>query len=63
MKTSITPQEAISKAGTVADLARLLNVSRQVVHNWQKRGQVPAASIIRLMEARPEWFKEKGKKT
>ena len=63
MKTSITPQEAIANAGTIAELARVLNVSRQVVQNWKKRGQVPPASVLKLMETRPEWFKQKGKKS
>jgi DNA-binding transcriptional regulator YdaS (Cro superfamily) len=60
MQTTITPKEAVSRAGKAADLARLLGYSPARVGNWVARGSIPPESILKLMQLRPEWFK-KGK--
>lgn len=35
-------EKAIQHVGTQADLARAIGVVQQVVHNWLRRGNVPA---------------------
>ncbi len=49
-------QKAIELAGSQSKLARILGVSRAVVHSWTKRS-LPEMRIWQLKVLRPEWFK------
>ncbi len=48
-------QEAIQKAGSAAELAKLLGITRQAISLWGD--QVPMARVWQLKALRPEWFK------
>ena len=41
---------AIQEAGSLAELARRLNVSQQRVYNWKKRG-IPGRMVIAIERA------------
>jgi hypothetical protein len=45
---------AIGKAGSKANLARLLGVSRAAVTHWKK---LPNGRLYQLQVTQPEWFK------
>jgi len=49
----MTKQQAIQLAGSQANLARLLGISRGAVWLWET---IPQARIWQLMLMRPEWF-------
>ena len=49
----LTKQQAIQLAGSQANLARLLGISRGAVWLWET---IPQARIWQLMLMRPEWF-------
>jgi biotin operon repressor len=49
----MTKQEAIEKAGSQAELARILGVSRGAVFHWK---HIPLLRIYQLKEKKPEWF-------
>jgi len=49
----MTKQEAIEKAGSQAELARILGVTRGAVFLWKK---IPPLRIYQLKELRPYWF-------
>ena len=55
----LTPAEAISRAGSQANLARLFTpvIRRQAVNEWLRYGQIPLKRVWQLAEIRPEWFK------
>ena len=40
-----------------AEVARLLNVTRQSICNWPKDGNVPPLQAYRLQQIKPEVFK------
>ena len=46
---------AIRKAGSEADLARLLGVTRQAVSQWDA---LPPLRVYQLKELRPRWVSE-----
>jgi hypothetical protein len=46
--------QAIKLAGTSAELARLLGVSRAAISQWPET--VPPLRVYQLKELRPEWF-------
>jgi len=46
-------QKAIQLAGSASKLARLLGVTRQSVHRWEK---IPQGRIWQLRVLRPNWF-------
>jgi len=50
--------KAIALAGTQSKLARILGVSRAVVHAWKKR-KLPDMRVWQLKVIKPEWFDEK----
>ena len=50
--------KAIALAGTQSNLARILGVSRAVVHSWKKR-KLPDMRVWELKVLKPEWFDEK----
>jgi hypothetical protein len=50
----ITTAEAITKAGSITALARILGISRVAVHKWGETP--PPARMWQLMQIRPEWF-------
>jgi hypothetical protein len=59
---SMTPQEAIERAGSQAELMRLFSnagwpVSRQAVSNWLARKELPPARILQLQRLKPRWFR------
>jgi hypothetical protein len=47
---------AIEKAGSAAELARILNLSKQAVSQWGET--LPALQVYRLKELRPRWAAE-----
>jgi hypothetical protein len=49
----LTKEKAIELAGSQADLARLLGVTRSAVWQWK---EIPQGRIYQLMVLRPEWF-------
>jgi len=49
----MTKEDAIKRAGSPSELARLLGCSRQAVNNWVK---LPQGRLWQLMVLRPEWF-------
>ena len=51
MKTS----KAIKLAGSKVELARILGVKRQAVHQWVPN--LPPLRVFQLRELRPGWFK------
>jgi len=56
MKTQI----AIKKAGSGAELARILGVTRQALTIWKPN--LPQLRVYQLKERRPEWFAAKEPK-
>lgn len=50
----ITTADAITKAGSISALARILGISRVAVHKWGETP--PPARMWQLMQIRPEWF-------
>jgi len=57
---SMTKKQAIIRAGSGAELGRILNASRQSVHQWPDN-KIPELYMYRLREARPAWFVPKVK--
>lgn len=53
----MTKTEAIAKAGTAYQLAKILGIKPQSISNWGDN--VPALQVYRLKELRPEWFRNK----
>jgi hypothetical protein len=51
MKTST----AITKAGSAANLARLLGITQAAVCHWGER--LPEQRVWQLMLLKPDWFK------
>jgi DNA-binding transcriptional regulator YdaS (Cro superfamily) len=49
----MSKDDAISKAGSQAALARLLGVTRGAVSQWKN---MPKGRLYQLMVIRPEWF-------
>jgi DNA-binding transcriptional regulator YdaS (Cro superfamily) len=49
--SSAAIEQAIQKAGSASDLARLLEISRQAVHAIQQRGVV-SAQVAKKIEAK-----------
>lgn len=50
-------KDAIKLAGSAAELARVLGISRQAVSRW--RGKLPPLQVYRLRELKPRWFRKK----
>tara|TARA_B110000503_G_C7159487_1_gene418954 strand:+ start:3226 stop:3378 length:153 start_codon:yes stop_codon:yes gene_type:complete len=50
----MTKQQAIELAGSQAQLARLLGVTRGAVWQWK---DLPNGRIYQLMVLKPKWFK------
>ena len=48
--------EAIKRAGSSAELARLLGIKRQAVDKWPGNS-IPPLRIYQLKELKPRWFK------
>ena len=46
--------KAIKLAGSAAELARLLGITRQAVSKWDA---IPQLQVYRLREMRPRWFR------
>ena len=53
----MTKSEAIRRAGSQAELARLLGISPQAVSKWPG-DKLPALQRYRLKELRPRWFRK-----
>jgi hypothetical protein len=51
--TRMTKQQLTQLAGSQAELARLLNISRSAVCQWVA---VPELQLRRLKDLRPQWF-------
>jgi DNA-binding transcriptional regulator YdaS (Cro superfamily) len=45
--------EAIKRAGTASELARILGISSAAVSQWKA---IPEARLWQLKAMRPEWF-------
>jgi DNA-binding Xre family transcriptional regulator len=50
-------KDAIKLAGSAAELARVLGISRQAVSRWS--GKLPPLQVYRLREIKPRWFRKK----
>ena len=50
-------QQAIEKAGSAADLARLLGITQSAVCQWGE--DVPERRVWQLKVLRPGWFRAK----
>jgi DNA invertase Pin-like site-specific DNA recombinase len=53
--------EAEKKAGSVAELAKILDCSRHTVYKWANKygyKDVPQPWLDALKQRRPEWFKK-----
>ena len=55
---AISTADAITKAGSITALARILGISRVAVHKWGETP--PPARMWQLMQIRPEWFGASG---
>lgn len=51
-------ETAITLAGTSAELARILGLSRAAISQWPD--DVPPLRVYQLREKRPEWFTPTG---
>jgi len=49
----MTKEQLIKLAGSQAELARLLKISRAAVCNWK---EIPKLRVYQLRVLRPEWF-------
>lgn len=49
----MTKEEAIKRAGSQSDLARLLGISRGAVNQWKA---LPKGRLYQLMVLKPDWF-------
>jgi hypothetical protein len=56
---AISTVDAITRAGSISALARLLGISRVAVHKWGETP--PPARMWQLMQIRPEWFASEAK--
>jgi len=50
----MTTQQAIQLAGSQAELAKLLKISRSAVCQWNNR--IPELRMRQLKDLRPQWF-------
>lgn len=57
----MTKADAIQKAGSIANLARILEITTNAISNW-KEGAIPPAREWQLKALRPEWFAEQKTK-
>lgn len=48
---------AIRRAGGATNLAQMLGLTRQAVHQWGE--DIPPLQVYRLRELRPAWFARK----
>ena len=53
----MTKDEAIRRAGSASNLARMLGVTRQAVSKWGD--DLPALRRYQLKEMRPHWFRKR----
>ena len=51
---NMTKEDAIKRAGSQSNLARLLGISRGAVNQWTR--QIPKGRLYQLMVLKPEWF-------
>jgi DNA-binding transcriptional regulator YdaS (Cro superfamily) len=49
-------QQAIKLAGSAQALAKLLGITHQAVYAWGSK--IPPLQVYRLMDVRPEWFRQ-----
>jgi DNA-binding transcriptional regulator YdaS (Cro superfamily) len=52
--------DAIAKAGSITQLARLLGISHQAVSKWGDK--MPLLQVYRLREIKPRWFRKAASK-
>ena len=48
-------EEAIAEAGSVAELARMIGISKQAVAKWHRLGQIPPARVLRCRARYAAW--------
>lgn len=53
-------ETAIKLAGTSAELARILGLSRAAISQWPD--DVPLLRVYQLKEKKPEWFTQESQK-
>ncbi len=53
-------ETAIQLAGSSAELARILGLSRAAISQWPE--DVPLLRVYQLREKKPEWFAQESKK-
>jgi len=49
----MTKEEAIKRAGSQSNLAKMLGISRGAVSQWDK---IPKGRLYQLMVLKPQWF-------
>lgn len=52
----MTKAEAIQKAGSIADLSRLLGITTNAISNWKDEKEIPEKREWQLRLLKPEWF-------
>jgi DNA-binding transcriptional regulator YiaG len=52
----MTKAEAIHKAGSIANLARILGITTNAISNWSDEKNIPPGREWQLRAVRPEWF-------
>lgn len=58
----MTKADAIQKAGSIANLARILGITTNAISNWSDEKDIPEGREWQLKALRPEWFPTSSKK-
>ena len=58
----MTKADAIQKAGSIANLARILGITTNAISNWSDEKNIPPGREWQLKAIRPEWFAEQKTK-
>lgn len=53
---AMTKADAIQKAGSIANLARILGITTNAISNWPDKKPIPKGREWQLKVLRPEWF-------
>jgi hypothetical protein len=61
MLNSMKKLDAVTRAGSAVNLARILGISRQAVSKWGE--EIPPLQVYRLRDKKPAWFRKKPTRT
>lgn len=59
----MTKADAIKKAGSIANLARILGITTNAISNWPDEKPIPKGREWQLKVLRPEWFSQNKEAT